>query len=133
MVFLAASQLLYKLLHTANISTAKGTGFTWVPFSPVLHCPFDSQQMLVMSHCSLTVHQNVFLILQFLPAILTFSSRKKITPYYLSKIHSVMTYTSLVTTFKQQTRKFFFIQKIDTRARSIIMLAKELGAYLTVR
>ena len=39
-------------------------------------CPFDSQKMLEMSHCTLTVHQNVFLILQLSPAILTILLRK---------------------------------------------------------
>ena len=47
-------------------------------FPLYFHCPFDSQQMLVVSHCTLTVHQNVFLILQFLPAILTFLLRKRL-------------------------------------------------------
>ena len=42
------------------------------------HCPFDSQQMLVVSHCTLTVHQNVFLLLQFLPFILTFLLKKRL-------------------------------------------------------
>ena len=64
--------------YTANISTAKSTGFTCVPFSLYFHCPFYSQQMLVVSHCTLTVHQNVFLTLQFLPAILTFLLRKRL-------------------------------------------------------
>ena len=47
-------------------------------FPLYFHCPFDSQQMLVVSHCILTVHQNVFLILQFLPTILTFLLRKRL-------------------------------------------------------
>ena len=47
-------------------------------FSLYFHCPFDSQQILVMSDCTLTVHQNDFLILQLLPAILTFLLRKKL-------------------------------------------------------
>ena len=47
-------------------------------FPLYFHCPFDSQQMLVVSHCTLTVHQNVFLILQFLPSILTFLLRKRL-------------------------------------------------------
>ena len=47
-------------------------------FPQYFHCSFDSQQMLVMSHCTLTVHQMFFLILQLLPAIFTFPLRKKL-------------------------------------------------------
>ena len=47
-------------------------------FPLYFHCPFDSQQMLVVSHCTLIVHHKVFPILQFLPAILKFLFRKRL-------------------------------------------------------
>ena len=81
----------YKVHYTANISTAKSTGFTYVPFSPVLSLSFlqstnagnESLYFDCTSKCfpnftTFTCYFDIFI-------------EKKITAYYLSKIHSVMT------------------------------------------
>ena len=80
--------------RTANISTAKSTGFTWVPFSPVLSLSFRQSTNAGSESLYFKCTPKSF------PNFTTFTCyfdifvEKKITANHLSKIYSLMTQDS---------------------------------------
>ena len=75
-------------LHTANISTAKSTGFTCVPFSPVLSLSFwqstNAGSESLYFNCTPKCFPNFTIFTCYFDIFV----EKKITANFLSKIHS---------------------------------------------